>query len=533
MRRHLAACWQCRAELESLEATVADCMRYRKQALAAHLPEAPNPWPDLQRGFERIDAELAAGPFWKRLARIPRRWQWTLAAAAAAAVLAAVLFQLQETPSVQAAALLKKAVAAADARPTTHARRLLIRTSHGQTARAGGTASAAMPAAVSALFETAHYDSQDPLSARAFQSWRDSVPEKTDDVTTVPDPQTPSRSCYQIRTAPAAGAVSTATLTLRTADLRPVEGKLEFRDRDWIEFTEVSESSAKDDAAVAANSVEIPVRPAEPSRPAAAVPRSTASISDELQVLSALHRIGADLGDPVEVTRADGRVLVGGIGIAPQRQSQIHALLDGMPHVTVEFASPDAAAPAPAEAATQGIVAGDAGNPRIQARLERQLGGRAQWERFTSRLLDASEAAMSHAYALRSLAERFPAGEEQAMSAGDHELLNGMAREHLASLSAQAEQIAGALEPALKGLGGSLPAAQAQSTPAAWQPAATELFGAARRVEVLLSELLGVTPAGQSTADLPSQLLAASRDLKMDLDQCQKLVRQGTPSQEK
>ena len=40
-----------------------------------------------------------------------------------------------------------------------------------------------------AKFQPAHYDSADPLSARAFQAWRDGEPEKQDEVSTVADPQ--------------------------------------------------------------------------------------------------------------------------------------------------------------------------------------------------------------------------------------------------------------------------------------------------------------------------------------------------------
>jgi len=525
VRRHLAACWQCRAELESLDGAVADCMRYRKQVLMEHLPEAPSPWSDLSRGFERIDAELGAEPFWKRLGNLPRRWQWSLAAAAATAVLVSVFVQLRETPAVQAAALLKKAVASADSRPASPRRVRIVRRGNATpTVVTAAPAGGPMPAGIGALLETAHYDSRDPLSARAFQSWRDSVPGKTDEVTTVPDTETPAESCYRLRTEPASGAVASATLELRAKDLSPIEVKLEFRDRDWIEFTEVSEPPTKNDAAVAAIPVEAPMRPAEPSRPAAVAPRSTASISDELQVLSALHRIGADLGDPVDVKRAEGRVFVSGVGIAPQRQQQIHALLDGMANVTVEFAGADAP-PSPAETSAAGAIAAGGGNARIETRLEQLLGGRAQFERFTAHLLDTDERAMARAYALRTLAERFPVDGEQSMSAADRELLRGMAKEHLMALAAQEAQIAAALEPVLKGLGGSLSQPPVtKSAASAWQPRAADLFNEAHRVEMQLSELLGVAPSGKSGAELPTQLLTALRDLRTGLEQCEKLA---------
>ena len=51
VRGHLEACWQCRTAVEELEATVAGCVRYRKNVLQAHLPPPPAPWADLSAGI--------------------------------------------------------------------------------------------------------------------------------------------------------------------------------------------------------------------------------------------------------------------------------------------------------------------------------------------------------------------------------------------------------------------------------------------------------------------------------------------------
>src|SRR6202044_1995539 len=73
-----------------------------------------------------------------------------------------------------------------------------------------------------------------------------------------------------------------------------------------------------------------------PARPA-----STAG--DELHILGALHELGADLGDPIEVKRAGGEILVTGVGIPVERQRQIKEALGSKPNVVVRFS--DAAAP--------------------------------------------------------------------------------------------------------------------------------------------------------------------------------------------
>ena len=52
IQAHLQACWQCRTELEELQNTIGECVRYRNHVLAEHLPEAPAAWRDLTSGFD-------------------------------------------------------------------------------------------------------------------------------------------------------------------------------------------------------------------------------------------------------------------------------------------------------------------------------------------------------------------------------------------------------------------------------------------------------------------------------------------------
>ena len=521
VRRHLVACWQCRAEIEALETTVADCMRYRKQVLEARLPEPPHPWADLSRGFDRIDAELSAEPLWKRLWRVPPSLAWSAATVAVVALACAVYYQLRETPSVQAAVLLKKAVAAAGTRPAAP-RRYRIHTSTAQVTRTVGAAKsvdAPLPPVMAAMFEQAHYDSADPLSARSFAAWRDSLAEKTDQVDTV-------ENGFRIRTSTDAGELASATLRLRAEDLMPVEGKLEFRNRNWIELTDLSEFPDQDDGSPVATSGGSPVRPAVPSRPAAITPEGSASISDELRVLAALHEIGADLGDPVEVKFSSGHVEVSGVGVSPERQRQIRGLLDSMPHVEVAFSNPGAAPEPPQAAAPEPAPVFSAAPPlsqKLQAGLERQLGGRAELERFTSRVLDWNEAAMARAYALRALAERFPAGSEAAMTPDDRRVLRQMVREHVAALEVHVHGIESVLSPVLVALGAAAPPPAAPAALDTWQSASEQAFRSSRRVEVQLSLLLGVASGEKPSPDLPGTLLASLAGLRANLDQCQRL----------
>jgi len=526
VRKHIEACWQCRAELESLEATVADCVRYRKQVLAGLLPEAPQAWQSLDRGFDRVDAEFAGAPFWKRLPRLVPVWQWGMAAATVAAVVFFAAIELGHAPSAQAATLLQRAVAAA----TAHRAPVRVISVHMRTGlpvlhTVGGAAGnyLPLPPDIHMAFQTAHFDDADPLSARAFQSWREALPQKTDSVSTEPAAEDPHEPCYRIRTETADGELASATLFLRVADLEPMESKFEFRDQNWIDFTQVMEPPFRPDGSPVAIPHEAPLRPVVPSRPAALTPRSSASISDELQVITILHRIGADLGDPVEVNLTDGKVLVSGAGVSPERQRQLHELLDGNPNVNVRFSQPEAMLIRPPESAP--LTGGDTANIGIQTRLEKQLGGRAAFERFSSLVLDGNEAAMSHAYALRSVAERFKAENEASLAAPERSQLHQLARDHVAALATQVRVMENALDPVLAGLGGKA-AAAAPANDAEWQQAAEASFRASRRLEVLLSIMLGVTPGQNAPRDLPSQVLSAMADLQAGLGRCQTLLAQ-------
>ena len=525
VQRHLEACWKCRTEVEELQATVADCMRYRKDVLEAHQPEPPNAWTDLSREFDRIDASLEAEPFWKRLLPQAPSLRWSLAAAVAMALVAVVVYQLRETPAVQAATLLKRAVAAAVQHPR-QARHYQIRTRGLKIMRAASGANAPLPEALEKRFQAARYDSRDPLSARAFEQWRDSLAVKTDHVSTIPA-SNGSEAGYRIETGTPEGELASATLTLRAADLEPLDGRLEFRDQEWIEFSELTEPPAVSDGTTTARNVEVPVRPSVPSGTAAFSPRASASISDELQVLSALHQIGADLGDPIEVKRSGGKVLVSGVGVPAQRQQQIHNMLDPLPNVSVYFANPAAAPEAPAtpDAAAAVDTARSAPAVKVPPRLVQQLGGQAEFERFSSQVLDANEAAMSRAYALRALAQRFPVVDESALSEAGRRELRGIAEEHLAAMASQLTAIQRVLGPVLASLGAP-PAHPAVAASGAWQPAAEQLFRSSRRVEVLLSVLLGMAPPQGPGAGAPAQLAEAIAEMRADLDQCQKLVAQ-------
>jgi anti-sigma factor RsiW len=502
VRGHIEACWECRAAVEELEGAIADCVQYRKQVLQAHLPPPPDPWADLSAGFARIDSEVGAGSWWARLGdwlAAPAARRWAMTAAGALVLAAGLYYRFHETPSVQASALLKRAVAVAATRPAP-ARQIRIRTSVRNRA------------VIPAMFREAKYSADNPLSAKSYQDWRAGLRAKTDEVATKPDPQTPGQQRYEIRTTAAAGDLAMARLTLRATDLRPVEGRFEFRNREWVEYEEISDASTTDGGTPADTRLEGPMRQTVPSRSAALPSGSSASISEELRVVAALHEIGADLGDPVEVNLVDGRVIVSGVGVTAERQREIRRALEDIPYVVVRFSEPTLAGAAAADAGLDTDPAGR--NAGMQSRLEQQLGGRAEFERVSGHLLEVADSAMARVYALRSLSQRFHGG--AVMSGADATRLNDLARNHLAVLTTHVNDLHRTLAPVLVSLGGKT----AQGRPAtsgSWQAAVEDLFRISRRMEQLLSSLLGATPDA-APGHVPTELLGSLADMKVEIE---------------
>jgi hypothetical protein len=397
VRKHVEACWQCRSELDELQKTVRECVRYRRDLLQSSLPPPPAPWQDLSREFARLDAsEVRSGLFRRPVIR------W--AALAAAAV-----------------------------------------------------------------------------------------------------------------------SLAAAALTLRMTVFRPSEDRIKVTaqalETKVLAQPETSPARTKARADGPAPSVPGPLRvpPAEPAPPA--------SLADALQAVAALHQLGADLGEPVEVAREGAHVVVSGTGVSAALQGQIRSALVAVPNVVVRFAEP-AVAPVEPVSPTGHDDATGAGAPRIPSRLETQLGGRTQLESFSSQLLGRDEAAMARAYALRRLAQQFPAEAERQLSDGDLRLLKNLGREHVAALAREVTAIDRTASPVLASMGAAAAARPSRGDITTWQAAAENLFRSASQVETLLAALLGATTPDRPANNLAAQLTSSVAQLQADVQQCERLLTQ-------
>jgi hypothetical protein len=302
---------------------------------------------------------------------------------------------------------------------------------------------------VASLFIAARYSWEEPLSARSFEIWRDHLSEKQDHVANL-------GSAYEIRTTTHSSTLTEAVLVLEATDLRPLRGSMRFGD-DLVELSEADDSTT----------TAVPPVPKIPPRAAPQI-----GVSDELHVLAALHRISADLGEPIEVTRSANQLLVTATGLPGDRQKQIRAAVQSIPGVEVQFPEPDSTLPSKEEKREIAAAA--------PSELADLLG-----EASANRALDSSEAILSRAHALRALAQRFPANGEAQFGPADRTLLAGMVQDHSKALEASLADLEAMLSVALP------PSSPASAAPLAnWQSRALRVFERAQKLDQLLSTAL-------------------------------------------
>ncbi len=472
---HLETCEECRGRLNELESGESEYAHTWMPALRRASTPPPAPWFDLRARMAEMDALSS-----RNVRVLPLRPRWLAAAAAVVAVFVAARWFTGER--VSAAELLHTAAAReGDAsRP-----RLPIRL----TTRAGivvrpavwRTEKGTRPEPLRALFESANYSWEDPLSARSFSRWRQGLAQRQDRVIKLRSAD--GTSAYEVRTRTEKGTLTEARLRLRASDFHAFYETLHFRNDELVEIAEVT------DAAVPPPAPAVPRPPAATQPPSAAEPvEEPITPGEELRVWLALRRIDADLGEPIQVEPdPSANALVVTVMIAdPARRRAIHEALSALARVRVQFSDPQ-----PVRAPSRNFTAPEAAAkaPPLRAKLEAQLGSRSLAEDFVNRALEESESVLLRAHALRKLAERFPPARESQLTPADKAVLASLLAQHFSALSAAANAVAAVREVAPS-------AGAAPVTPAAdWQAHTANLLAAAEQADKVLTRLLAVPGA--------------------------------------
>jgi ElaB/YqjD/DUF883 family membrane-anchored ribosome-binding protein len=292
-------------------------------------------------------------------------------------------------------------------------------------------------------FHQSSFSLDDPLSPQTYSSWRDGIEEKRDTVTQL------SGGLLKLDTTTNSGPVAEASITVRADDYHPVAENLHLRDNTQIEVAElsyevVSLSTLTPDIFGPPASTEPLGLPAIVANLSfrAALPDAAQLAASELQVQSALHGIGADLGEQITVQQgADGRVQVDGVAIDEARKQQIAAALVGIPYTELRVktiaqaaALPQRASAAPNSNPASPTAVAMANLPLLEKQLKQRFPDGDQRMEYVNQSLALCQSASARAWALNRLADRYTPEQIALLDNGAQQELRRLLSDHISAL---------------------------------------------------------------------------------------------------
>lgn len=494
---HLESCLECGSRLRDAQAARAAYIEYRDSIRGPLLPPPPKSW-------QTLDALIAG----HQASRQTRTFHWWPVPSPAAGlcmllgliVAGVVLYGPWQAPSIRANRLL------------TQSARLELPRGRFISLRVRGR-SLIRPAVLSTdsppegdpdithlqnVFATAHYSWREPLSARSFQAWRSRLPNKRDSVSVIRRPD--QKESYRVRTESDSGVLRSASLTLRAQDLWPMAGAFEFEGDGTVELAEAAGSTERAS----------PPRTA-PIPPSSAAPHTETPVGPEetLHVLAALDEIGADVGEPIDISEdpQHQHVVVHAHGVSHYRQQQIAGALKTVPRVVLDFdygsstLLPGKAAPPERYSASIPVP--------LRQRFEERLGGATALQEMTDRVLESSASAVARAHALEILARNFAPQKEVGLIASDRDILRKLRDNHVSELERLISRIGDELKPLLPpSPNGLVPRATDNGSMGSWQAGVPSLVALAGKTDQLLNRLLAGSYS-QSSGEEMLRTLAA------------------------
>jgi hypothetical protein len=459
---HCAHCWECRTLQDHLATGIRKFIDHREKWVERCDPP-PRAWQDFTLLLHRTETEERQ-PSWSRkfqivlrravgsVARLPRLYPgWS--SATAIAVIGVLLYNLLIPATVDAETLLSTAVQATAREEsgipvgkTIHERveirvgttlmiRDVFRGGHSSTSRVRpGSAISGFET----VLETAALNPDNPLDARVFQHWRESLPrkreyvDKTDSslkLTTIAD----SQSVWKM-----------ASLVVRSSDRHPISESLTLGDGRTIWLRELSHEIVLE--------APVPVASTSPAKPESfesarmreplIVPSSTVSSAAlaqaELNSRLALHSVGADLGEEIVITRGAKAVTITAFTDTEQRKGEVSRAVSGLPLVVAQVRTYEEAIAAPATQTPSQPLSFTLETVAPVPLLAKTLSQRFPDEKVRADLVNhalaQSQSALDHGFALERLASRYSAQEQSLLDAHGRQLLGMLITGHYDSV---------------------------------------------------------------------------------------------------
>ena len=532
VEKHLGNCWSCRARYEEMQRGILAFVEYREKR---YLPLVAMP-PDDTSGFrDRLRIFLQESSpvglltrIWRGLigfVALPGQVKWVNVrwVSAVAATMAGVIFWVYVigNPGVMSASeLLTRAVAAQNPpvaavtsgrRHTVH-QKMQIRSGNQTVVRdfqwtAGNPIGQARWNGQADLFSWSA-----PLTAEGFAGWRNSLREKKDTVKR-------AGNLLTLDTATSQDFIRDASIVIRAGDFHPVEQHLRFANNQRLDFIELAfaideEPQPAPEPLAPGPIAQAPPRPAGvPAPPGPAVPPPADLDEAELRLRYTLFQHQWDLGEDLVIQRDSGQVVLSGIVSSGERKDEMQAVLNQLPNVRFSVDVPGAT-PAQSGAAQARSEPAQGTAPLLDGTLDRAFSSREDRLAFVDRSLSDSDVALSHAWALRRLAERYDEDSERALKPESDQKLYEMLRAHLQQLSQANDGLAALLTLLPAG-----PAPGSPAIPVAWRTSISALFLAVQQQDRLVSSLVaGSQINGQNLATASANLRAEHERIRVLLE---------------
>jgi hypothetical protein len=509
VEQHIGSCWDCRARYHEMHRGILSFVEYRDKLYLPEFEPAPHEFRQFPSLLNKADREgrrvgllERIGNRIRSLGRIPisRPVRW---ASAAAAIMAAVLLwtQVLSPTTLSASEFLVKAAQSQNPPQGSHRKvrqKVRVKSGEGQTVREfEWETGSPIPGA---KWGTDPENWTTPMTAEGFSQWHDSLTDPKDRVKK-------SADRWTLHTLAGAGPIKEAWLVIHTGDFHPIEQHIRFSDERTVDLEEVSfemveQPHAKSFAPQVRSSAP-PVAPqpqAEPAEPAANLPVINL---DEAELGLRYEMFVKHLDDEdLEVSRSADAVVVSGIASSAERLQELQTALGGISGVRLSLSAPNSAAagtapPPPPQRRANGPPA-----PLLKDLLDTAFASGEARGHFVDDCLANADSALSHAFALKKLAERYTDAGRNALNAESQTKLDQMLRGHLGQIVASSA--------ALNGLLNLLPASQLSpiKTPGGWSPGVAALFDLIQQQDSLVAAMVAGTQNSYTLAAASGRLRA-------------------------
>ena len=516
IEKHLGGCWSCRARFEEMQRGILVFVEYREDRYLPLLESPPNAFgsfPGQLRSVIDDDSSGVVTVFRKAftmLLAVPASVRWSAAVALITAI-GLLWSQVLFNPTVVSASeLLARAIAAqspsAPAKGVVGKRKTIrqkvqIRNG-GRTVVRDFEWTAGEPVR-HARWEMAEDVDRwnSPLTAEGFAEWRDSLAAKDDKVER-------DRDALKLTTIAETGLVRKASIVVRATDFHPMEQHIVFADERALDFFELGFEVA-DEVAPAVPEESGDTSLASQGRRA----KSPVNLDEvELAVRYSLFTQKLDLGEDLSITRTGNEVIVGGTVSSKERTDAIVSLLGKMDGVRVKVTSPEVANASHASAGSKAKEASVAlTSPLGGELLAKEFPSSSERTYFVDAWLAASDKALSHAWALKRLAERYTEKEESRLTSESVDKLREMLQTHLQAVG----QANADVDSLLKLLPHSADAPEV--APVDLRTGILLLFRQVQEQDSLVAKLVAGTPAGGDNLASASQKLRVSHRAVQEL----------------